>query len=45
MSSPLRFHLPLGTVLGLGKARIFPTGPAQVLLAVIAKGPDAVARR
>jgi putative transcriptional regulator len=39
-----RFHLPLGTVRDWEQGTHRPDGPAQVLLTVIAKEPDAVIR-
>jgi len=39
-----RFHLPLGTVRDWEQGAHRPDKAAQVLLAVIAKDPDAVAR-
>src|SRR6516164_6192017 len=39
-----RFHLPLGTVRDWEQGALRPDKAAQVLLTVIAKDPDAVAR-
>ncbi|MFL5086462.1 MAG: helix-turn-helix domain-containing protein [Xanthobacteraceae bacterium] len=39
-----RFHLPLGTVRDWEQGAHHPDKAAQVLLTVIAKDPDAVAR-
>lgn len=39
-----RFHLPLGTVRDWEQGAHRPDKAAEVLLAVIAKDPDAVAR-
>ena len=39
-----RFHLPLGTVRDWEQGAHPPDRPAQVLLTVIAKDPDAVIR-
>ena len=39
-----RFHLPIGTVRDWEQGAHIPDKAAQVLLAVIAKDPDAVAR-
>jgi len=39
-----RFHLPLGTVRGWEQGAHRPDKAAQVLLTVIARDPDAVAR-